>query len=377
MSKSIFWTIKLSLGFSRRNYRGSHRIMVTWLFLLCCTLICCIPPVNADTTSGDLSYPEMTFNFLPESLEERLDGTFTFAGFEGENREDQEIMDTVLKSLQEDSKDDTEGEKTKQRWSSFLPIWGEEARAMGHELPRPFGASAGFFYGNRDIDVDSVDIDIRNISLNLDGLADVKVKSTEENWSMRLDAWVVPFFNLYLLGGYTRQHSDVGLDLNLRKVSPLPPLIPRHFTIRLDLDGTTFGGGGTLVGGYKDYYCALDLNYTISDLKGDLTEQSSFDQTVDALLFSARLGWRTHVGSTKVNLWLGGTYWGISQTIDGDVEIPLLGKVDFRVEESPKSSVSMHFGAHVEFTESLQFICDVGSNFADIFTVTPSFMFRF
>jgi hypothetical protein len=282
-----------------------------------------------------------------------------------------------MPSTAPDSQDGAQSAESAQRWSSFLPIWGEEAREKGHKLPPPFGIATSFFYGYRDIDVDSVDIDIRNISLAVDRLANIDVKSEERNWSMRLDAWLFPFLNLYLLAGYTEQHSDVGCDLNLRAAPLLQFVFPRHTSINLDLDGTTYGGGSTLVGGYKQFYMALDGNYTFSNLEGDLTSSSTFDQTVDALLISTRLGWRTNIGATKINLWIGGTYWGIAQTVEGDVKIPLLGTIDFEVEESPAHAYSAHMGTHIEFTEKVHFTFDVGSNFVDMFSVVPALSYRF
>jgi hypothetical protein len=106
------------------------------------------------------------------------------------------------------------------RWSSFLPIWGEEAKKRGYELPLPFGVSGSFFYGKRDIDVNSVDVDIKNITLNVDKYAFVKVRSKEKNWSMRFDAWVLPFLNVYLLGGYTQEHTDVNIDVMKADIIP-------------------------------------------------------------------------------------------------------------------------------------------------------------
>jgi hypothetical protein len=66
-----------------------------------------------------------------------------------------------------------------QRWSSFLPIWGEEARKRGYELPLPFGISSSFFYAQRDVKVDSVDVDVNHYSLDVDDFAAVDVRSTE------------------------------------------------------------------------------------------------------------------------------------------------------------------------------------------------------
>src|SRR6185369_12450498 len=39
------------------------------------------------------------------------------------------------------------------RWSSFLPLMGDEARKLGIELPLPFGAGLVFYHLSRDIEV--------------------------------------------------------------------------------------------------------------------------------------------------------------------------------------------------------------------------------
>jgi len=306
-----------------------------------------------------------------------LDQSLLPVDFKKITQEDQERLTSAILSATQISQDNIQPSEDQHRWSSFLPIWGEEAREKGYELPLPFGVAGSFFYGYRDIDVDSVDVDIRNISLAVDRLAHIDVKSEERNWSMRFDAWMFPFLNLYLLAGYTEQSSDVGVDLNLRTAPLLRFILPRHSSTNLDLNGTTFGGGTTLVGGYKQFYIAADTNYTFSNLKGDLTSSSTFDQTVDALLFSTRVGWRTNISTTKVNFWLGGTYWGIAQTVNGDVQIPVLGNIDFEVEESPAHALSAHLGTHIEFTECFNFTFDVGANFVDMFSMVPALSYRF
>jgi len=292
----------------------------------------------------------------------------------------QEDQRTTENLLNVDAKKKTESEKNSdddQHWSSFLPIWAEAAKKRGHELPLPCGISANYFYANRDIDVDSVDLVIRNVPLNLDRLATARVKSREMNWAMRFDAWVLPFMSLYLVGGYTRQHSDVDFDINTLRGPSLPGLIPNRVGIDLDVDGVTYGGGVTFAVGSKTYFFVLDTNYTISDLEGDLGRRNTFDQQVDALLVSPRLGWRGKISTIQSNIWIGGTYWGISQTVDGQAQVPLLGRVDFEVDESPSDPFSYHLGTHIEFTKHFNFVCDIGSNFSDMFSVTPSLMFRF
>jgi len=79
----------------------------------------------------------------------------------------------------------------------------------------------------------------------------------------------------------------------------------------------------------------------------------------------------------KANHWVGGTYWGIAQTVNGDVQIPVLGNIDFEVEESPAHALSAHLGTHIEFTECFNFTFDVGTNFVDMFSMVPALSYRF
>jgi hypothetical protein len=204
-------------------------------------------------------------------------------------------------SVQESALTETntsEYEPGTQRWSSFLPIWGEEAKKRGYELPFPFGISGSFFFAQRDIKVNSVDVDIKDTTLHVDDYAFIKVKSKERNWSMRLDAWIFPFLNIYVLGGYTHEHTPINIDIykedivkglffsSLNKISARrhnrnvetgEDALPEHIEVDFDLDlyGPTYGGGATLVGGYKKLFFVVDTNYTVSDLTGDLVSTIS------------------------------------------------------------------------------------------------------
>jgi len=358
------------------NYHPLVPFTIALLFIVCLFITKPLSAAQGTMAELPLSPPEPRAPQMVSSPK-KLDLSLPPSSLKRIVQKDQRIRENLLNVDSHNEKEDNKIPDDKERWSSFLPIWAEAAKKRGHELPLPCGISANFFYANRDIDVDSVDIDIRNVPLNLDRFATAKVESEEMNWAMRFDAWVLPFMSLYLVGGYTRQHSDVDIDINTLRGPALPGLIPNHVGIDLDVDGVTYGGGVTFAVGSKTYFFVLDTNYTISDLEGDLGRRNTFDQQVDALLVSPRLGWRGKIHNIQSNIWIGGTYWGISQTVDGTVQFPLLGRIDFEVDESPANPFSYHLGTHIEFTKHLNFVCDIGSNFSDMFSVTPSLMFRF
>ena len=264
------------------------------------------------------------------------------------------------------------------KWQSLLPFFGPGAEKRGYKLPYAIGVTSGFYSGKRDIKASNANAAIAGFTIPADGLAKIKVKSRELNWSARLDAWIFPFMSVYALGGYTRQHTDAAIRVGLiDRMRQRRGAGSKVFCLPVDLTGATYGGGITLVGGYKNYFAAFDTNYTISALRGDLIFGNRLSPDVRALLCSIRLGWRKQFGDSRLNLWIGETYWDTTNTITGTPAIPVLGTVGFSLKEGTIKPWSTHIGAHIEITQNFQFMVDMGTNFYGLFCVAPAFMYRF
>ena len=264
------------------------------------------------------------------------------------------------------------------KWQTVLPVLGEEAEAKGHTLPLAFGVMPSFYSGRRHISVSDAQVSIKGRTIAVDGLTDIKVKSRELNWALRLDAWLFPFMNIYGLFGYTREDADASVGLTpydrLRKRFGRHP---KDFDIHIDLTGVTYGVGYTLVGGYKKFFASYDWNYTISALRGNIPLGNSLSPDVKAMLNSVRLGWRAQAADCKINFWIGETYWDTTNTIKGDPRVPVLGTVKFRVREKTSKPWSTHIGTNVELSPSIQLVLDMGSNFSGLFAIAPTLMYRF
>ena len=264
------------------------------------------------------------------------------------------------------------------RWPYFLPIWGIDAEKRGHKLPYSIGVTPGFYSGKRHIKVTDAQVYIAGRTISAAGLTKIKVRSRELNWSVRLDAWVFPFLSLYALCGYTRQYTDASIGVNpIDRIRSRRGAKSKYFRLSVDLTGITYGGGITLVGGYKKFFAAFDSNYTVSALRGDLIFGNTLSPDVKALLCSLRLGWREKVGRSYLNLWIGETYWDTTNKITGNPDIPVVGKVGFSLTESTKRPWSTHIGTHFEITQKFQFMVDMGTNFRGLFAITPAFMVCF
>lgn len=264
------------------------------------------------------------------------------------------------------------------KWQTLFPFFGAGAEKRGYKLPYAIGVTTGFYYGRRHIKVSDAKVSLSNFIIPADGLAKIKVKSREKNWSVRLDTWIFPFLSVYALGGYTRQYTAAAINVGLLdRIRNRRGAGSKEFKVQVNLTGITYGGGMTLVGGYKNYFAALDSNYTISALQGDLVFGNRLSPDVRALLCSLRLGWRKQFCDSRLNLWAGETYWDTTNTIRGNPDIPVLGKVGFSLQESTIKPWSTHIGTLIEITKTFQFMVDVGSNFSGLFCITPVFIYRF
>ncbi|MGJ3355757.1 hypothetical protein [Providencia sp. Je.9.19] len=276
--------------------------------------------------------------------------------------------------------------------SRVLPIWGDEARARGYDLPEPFGASYGYMNMRQDIVVDKIGFIMPKNPETADALSiDAgHTRQKSETHTLKIDSWIFPFLNVYGLYGHTKGKSHTILkggsfDLGFGKL-PLDFLKDQPFD--LDFKGKTYGAGFTLAGGYENIFTTLDLNYTRTDL-------DILDGNIKALIISPRIGYQFTLdpliegqGNTKIQIWTGAMYQDITQRFKGDVNNLSLppafkGFVDALDDPGMKFDVKQHLahkwnntvGARVEFTRNFNVLTEFGFNNRNTFYVSGEFRF--
>jgi hypothetical protein len=211
----------------------------------------------------------------------------------------------------------------------MLPFLGEEARKRGYELPEPFGVGLVYYKLVRDIKV-------TDLRLAHDGapptsvsrFVDLGSSADVDNVNVKLDAWLLPFLNVYGIVGKVWNTSQTRIDVTI------PPLVPgapgRTFqtTVPTSIEGKVGGLGVTLAGGYKDFFGALDVNWAKADL--------GFDERFKAVISSARAGWNGTVDSRPLRAWANVTYWDTFAVAKGSAPNPDGGTLTFEVEQGPK-----------------------------------------
>lgn len=249
----------------------------------------------------------------------------------------------ILLAAFNDSVIAAESQEDEKRWSSFLPLMGEEVRKRGYELHLPFGASINFLLLKRDIEVTEVEAGLNSDPAPVQLDLAVISKTAVSNVTARFDAWILPFLNLYLLACYTQSESRVNVQFTIPVPGPVPD-VPVDLDIEGSVEGPTLGGGLTLAAGYQHFFLTGGTNFTYTDLGG------IFDEAVNAIVVTARTGWNGPVGNTHLAVWIGGTYWDTEREVTGS--IPVGGNtINFKVVQGPVNPANLNFGANVEITK--------------------------
>lgn len=242
------------------------------------------------------------------------------------------------------------------RWSDFLPILGQAACELGYVLPRPFGVSVGYMHQDQPFDVGG--IFVNGIDVKTPGVAVVdEVQNEESTYTLRFDAWILPFWNIYGILGRTSGEAIGPLKLDLKPVFPLLCSLPGNdcavdTTFNLNYKANVRGYGTTIAGGYKDFFGMIDMNWTTADLDISLTDAK-------AKVISSRIGWNGKLGKFTGVLWLGVMYQDISQTLDLPLDIGE-DTLIVTIDQSTQEAYNYLIGGQWDVNRSFSILAEFG-----------------
>lgn len=295
---------------------------------------------------------------------------------------------TVNESSYQQQRDEDLSRSTIQSKSRILPIWGNEARARGYELPEPFGIGYGYMNLRQDVVVDKIAFIFPKNPLTAEATKIKAGHTREKNEShmLKLDTWILPFLNVYGVYGKTKGSSKTTIDNVTFNDIDLP--FAQGMPFVLDFEGKTYGGGAVLAGGYKQFFATLDANYTRTNL-------DILDGDISALVITPRIGYEftfqpllSGQGSTKVQVWVGAMYQDITQRFKGNINnlnLPKPFASLIRALDDPgmKFDVKQHLaqkwnntiGARIEITRNFNILSEVGFNNRNSFYISGELRF--
>jgi hypothetical protein len=260
-----------------------------------------------------------------------------------------------------DEKDLDKSDQPTEPVTRKLPIWGEKAREQGYDLPLPFGTGVNLVLMSQDIELRNIKVGIGEPLFEVEGLEFSDTQSHDLATTARLDAWLLPFVNVYGIFGYINGETE--LDLNIGQIAsnlPIPGLPPSFgpqgsIDFNIDYNGTTYGGGITLAGGYKNFFASLDGNYTFSNI-------DVVDGKIKVYTVSPRVGMLFNPASVpgSLALWVGAMYMRYRQTVTDDINLQEIDKrlpsveIDFEIDVKNDKPWNFLFGTQWEVTKRWQ-----------------------
>ena len=265
---------------------------------------------------------------------------------------------------------DDQGETAPRLWGHKLPFLAQKVEDMGYDLPLPYGVGVTFATVDQDQILDSLEVGINGRDKEpFDFVAFDNAKSESDSWSIKADAWLFPFMNVFvMLGGVDGSAPlDVLIDGNgmLDQLeitcggfppNPLCAILEDQtflLPIEAGFEGYTYGVGTVLAGGWNNWFVTLPINFTHADMDGKDTEGQVFTVT-------PRFGRAFNLGRNgNLAVFVGGNWLKSDLTVSGTVSTPDdLLVIDYTIDQKNKDRWNALVGFNWDINKRLSWAAE-------------------
>jgi hypothetical protein len=209
------------------------------------------------------------------------------------------------------------------------PAWAQQqGAAVANDGPRlPLPAGIGFEIYSQSQPYDIVELQVPLAGLDIGAAEDLDIENHTESVHLKIDYWLLPFLDVFVLGGHIEGDTTVklsGVDLGL-------PIVLND--LRIEYSGFMYGAGGTLAVGGKKWFATLTYESTWTDL--DIRSSSVQGQVVTPTVGLVFGGAAVYVGAM---------YQKAEETHEGIWEMPFLGEVPYYAELNQLEPWNYHVG---------------------------------
>jgi len=137
------------------------------------------------------------------------------------------------------------------KYPYVMPILGQKVADKGFQIPLPMGVMINTFYGDQNLSLSNMEVGFNNGPMyNLDSIIQFgDVTATAFTINTRIDTWIFPFWDFYVMGGYGNANTLVNI------------VKPADFSTDTKSQGYYFGVGSTLAFGIRGFFASLDGSY--------------------------------------------------------------------------------------------------------------------
>jgi hypothetical protein len=283
-----------------------------------------------------------------------------------------------------------QGEDAPRIWEHKLPLMAQKVVDQGYDLPLPYGIGLTYADVGQDQLLTNLQVGINDREIiPFEFVSFANARSLSNSYSIKADAWLLPFMNVFVMLGKLDGHAPLDIELDGNGIlehldisctgfppNPLCGLLEDKTLylphIKPTFEGKTYGLGATLAAGWKGWFVAVPLNVTYADMKGSQTDGFSYTAT-------PRAGKVFNLGRKgNLSLFAGGNYLNSDLTIDGTAETPDgLLRFDYIIDQENKDKwnalVGFNWDINKRFSWSAEYNGFVGSRDAFITSVNWKF----
>lgn len=204
-------------------------------------------------------------------------------------------------------------------WKYLFPLLGDKAAAKGIKIPLPFGIGVNYAFFHQDLTISGVQIAVNDGDfVDLSNIVKFdQAKSTVKGLNTRLDLWLIPGLNVYVMGNYSWESST---DIRLSD-----PFVLRSGVTQTAL-GSGFGATGAF--GFWGFFGALDANVSWNNVE-------KLNKPVRAFILTPRVGKKLPLSdNVKLSLWVGAMRQALEADTNGSISLDeVLGEPSDEFEE--------------------------------------------
>lgn len=262
-------------------------------------------------------------------------------------------------------------------WDRILPIGGQVAIYNGYDLPLPFGVSFLFAHVSQDQTISDMKAGYGGpANTNIDFLSFDKFRTQTNTPQLKLDAWVLPFLNVFATVGRIKGTIDIKMSMPKGSVVTSTPVTnaiqggisaycsknpikckagsnllpdsspdlfngePWQLGAEAHVEGYNYSFGAMLAGASGDWFYTMPIVYTQTKMK-------KTDVDGGTLNIQPRVGYMFNLDhGFDLGVYTGASYMDIDQTIKGGFNLETM--------EASKDFDSPHtiaFEVHQENTD--------------------------
>jgi hypothetical protein len=245
--------------------------------------------------------------------------------------------------------------------SHILPLFKDNIpEEYREQVPLPIGISFNYVHQVMPLEMIEADINVPGMPLPPGFVLGGKLKSVTDSYVARLDAWLLPFLNVYGTAGHFGGDAK---ELNMSLAASVPLPIPSQ----VSYSGSSYGVGLTGAFAYRAFFASYDVNWNWA--KPDVTNRlrvTNQGPRIGILILPCGIHSKLYGGAYGISI--AGSQRG---TVNLESGLP----VTFNVRVRPVKAWSPVAGAEVTLTR--HFVTGIEGAFGRTKQIVLSTGFRF